>query len=167
MKLLPIRPHRQRPSYCGPASLKMVLGYYGRSVAERQLGRLAGTTAAHGTPATGLVRAAEHLGFRATWRQSGTIAALRQYVRRGVPVIVNWFSTDEGHYSVVVGLDQRRIALQDPELGRVRWLSLDTFRRVWFDFPGDALRRPSDLVLRGYLVVFRDSSFSTLRHTRR
>ncbi len=66
---------------------------------------------------------------------------------------MDWFSGDDGHYSVVVGIDRKYIHLQDPELGKVRSLDIPTFRRVWFDFPGDMLHSHRDLILRRMIVV--------------
>ena len=72
-----------------------------------------------------------------------------------IPVIVNWISrgrvdypeseTPDGHYSVVVGLDQNNIYLQDPELGHLRTLSRYDFMWVWFDFAGDYITSWDDL----------------------
>jgi len=70
-----------------------------------------------------------------------------------MPVIVDWFSADEGHYSVVVHIDKRFAYLNDPELARVRKIDVNTFERVWFDFESDYLRTPKDLILRRMIVI--------------
>lgn len=56
-------------------------------------------------------------------------------------------------YSVVVGLDDTYIHLQDPELGHLRKFTRPDFLRVWFDFPGDSLESPNDLVLRQLIAI--------------
>ena len=39
--MLNVKPYREKPEYCGPASLKMVLGYYGIEKTEDELANLA------------------------------------------------------------------------------------------------------------------------------
>ncbi|MBI4148608.1 C39 family peptidase [Candidatus Woesearchaeota archaeon] len=151
--MLPIKPFRQRPGYCGPACLKMVLEYYGIKKTERELARLAGTSARWGTPARGLLKAAHRLGLTGIVKDNAQISDIRKYISKKIPAIVNWFSTDEGHYSVVVGIDKKLIYLQDPELAAIRKLDLVMFKRVWFDFHGDYIRRKSDIVLRRMVVL--------------
>ncbi len=152
--MIKIKPVRQKPGYCGPASLRMVLAYYGVRASEQELGRLAHTTARHGTTAERLVRVARELGFEAYLKDRVSLAELRRLVvERKIPVIVNWFSEDDGHYSVVAHLDQHYIHLNDPELKRVRKMDLRTFRRVWFTFNGDYIREPKDMILRRLIAV--------------
>lgn len=131
----------------------MVLEYYGRRVSQARLARLARTTLREGTSVQNLARAARHLGFDAAWRERSTIAELRSYFQRGIPTIVSWFSSDEGHYSVVVGLTRRTITLADPELGRFRTLPLATFLRVWFTLKRDPPRSGRDFFLRRLIIV--------------
>ena len=63
--MLNINPFRQKPGYCGPASLKMVLGFFGIKITEKKLVEISGCTKSRGIGAEGLVRAAQELGFRA------------------------------------------------------------------------------------------------------
>jgi ABC-type bacteriocin/lantibiotic exporter with double-glycine peptidase domain len=119
----------------------MVAAYFGKSVSELTLGRLAGTTKKHGTPPGGLVRAAESIGFETRLLEEASLADLQRQLKRKVPVIVNWFSTDEGHYSVAVGLDEKDIFLQDPDIGRRRKMSREKFVRVWFDYSGECPKK--------------------------
>ncbi len=153
--MLKVKPFRQKTAFCGPASLKMVLDYYGLKVQERILGRIAGCSATHGTSAKRLLDAAKEVGFRGIIKNSADLKDIKEYVvKKGMPVIVQWFSVDEGHYSVVVDIDSENIYLQDPELGHMKSMRLETFKRVWFDFPNSYLRSKSELVLRRMLVVF-------------
>ena len=152
--MLKVKSHRQTPGFCGPAALKMVLGFYGLEKGERTLARLAGATRKFGVDAPGLIRAAERLGFRAWKKEHATFADIRRYViHQKMPVIVDWFSADEGHYSVVVHLDQQFIYLRDPEWRRVRRMRREDFRRVWFDFSTDYIKKKSDLELRRMIIV--------------
>ena len=141
--------------YCGPACLKMVFGYFGVKESERELVRLSGATRRHGVGAAGLLKAAKALGFHGFVKDYATFADLRRYVlRRRIPVIVDWFSENDGHYSVVVGIDRRKICLADPEFGRIRAMPFPAFRRVWFDFVPDVPRKKSDFVIRRMIAVY-------------
>lgn len=151
--MLNVPPYRQSEAYCGPASLKMVLAFYGLEKSELALARLAGTKRRTGTPAAGLVKAAQTLGFEASVHDLAELKDIAAWLKKGVPVIVDWFSTDEGHYSVAVGMDRKQIHLVDPELGALRSVPLKDFYRIWFDFPGDYLKRKEDLVIRRMVVV--------------
>lgn len=152
--MLNLPAYRQRPGFCGPASLKIALGYYGVDVSEAELGRLSGCTAESGVGTKGIVRAAKAFGFTATVIDHATMAMLKDYAgKRKLAVIVDWFSTDGGHYSVVAGVDARNIYLQDPELGHLRAMKIETFLGVWFDYPQDYPRTNKDFILRRMIVI--------------
>lgn len=79
-----------------------------------------------------------------------------------MPVIVNWFTggrldyseseVADGHYSVVAGLDEKHIYLQDPEIGKIRKIKRDDFMKVWFDFKGEYIK-PNELIIRQIIVI--------------
>ncbi|MDP3974801.1 MAG: cysteine peptidase family C39 domain-containing protein [Candidatus Jorgensenbacteria bacterium] len=155
IKLLNVKPFQETPGFCGPASLKMVLAYYGLRKSERELVRLSGATRSQGVEAPGLAKVARRLGFTARIKDRATLADIKKHVGKGIPVIVDWFSKDDGHYSVVVGITKSTIYLQDPEIRRVRAMDVKTFKRVWFDFPGDILRSKNAVILQRILVIHR------------
>lgn len=156
--MIAIKPYRQKPGYCGPASLKMVLDFYGTRLSEDDLAELSGATNKHGATADGIKSAAEQSGFQVFIKDDATFADIASYLERQIPVIVDWFSTDDGHYSVVVGLDSDNIYLQDPELGGLRTLDRETFFRIWFDFPENFLKTKDDLILRRMIVIMAKNS---------
>lgn len=157
--MIKLKPFRQTPGFCGPASLKMVLNYYSISVSEAELAKLSGTTQKKGTSIEGLIKAAKHFGFQAFLKTNSSLNDLRYFVKREIPVIVDWFSEDDGHYSVVVDIDKNNIVLMDPALRKIliyirrRKFSTEDFFRIWFDFPGDFIKDSKDLTLRLMLVV--------------
>ncbi len=142
----------QSTGLCGPASLRAVLLYFGVDKTEAELAALSGANPEDGVPPEGLVRAARALGFEAYTKDGATLDDVWAWVAKGVPVIVDWFSTDEGHYSVVKTLRGGKVYLMDPELGREREMDLDAFQRVWFDFEGSA-ERHEGFVQRQIVVV--------------
>ena len=67
---------------------------------------------------------------------------------------MDWFSVDDGHYSVVIGMDKKFIYLNDPEWGKVRKLELKIFKRVWFDYKGDFPVSSRDFIIRRIMVIY-------------
>ena len=84
-----------------------------------------------------------------------------------VPVIVNWFTrgridypesdVPDGHLSVVVGLDEEFIYLQDPEIGKIRKLARDDFMKVWFDFTGEKINSWDEMIIRQLVAIQKNS----------
>jgi predicted double-glycine peptidase len=164
--LLDLNPFKetQSESMCGPASLKIVLDYYGVQETEEELAKLCGTTVELGTSDEQIKKAAESLGFRVEIKEECELEDIQMWLDKKVPVIVDWFTrghsgyTDEdiadGHYSVVAGLDADYIYLQDPELGGIRKLKREDFLTVWFDFYGRYIAK-DNLIIRQLIAVYR------------
>lgn len=164
--LLDIKPFQEtlRKSYCGPASLKIVLDYYSTDKTEKELAKMAGWNKTLGIDDRGIKKAAKILGFRVKVKNNSNYRDIQNWLNKGVPVIVNWFTkgrnnypeseTADGHYSVVMGLDDKFIYLQDPEIGRIRKIKRYDFMRVWFDFKGDYLKS-NELVIRQIIAIYR------------
>jgi len=152
--MINIKPFEQTKGFCGPASLKMVLDFYGVLASESEIAKIAGASRKKGISAEGLIKVAKHFGFKAFLKKNSTLADIKKFIKRGIPVIVNWFLEDDGHYSVVADIDGRNILLVDPALKNgKRKMPVEKFFRVWFDFPGDFIETPKDLVLRLMLVI--------------
>lgn len=146
--MLKVKPFQEKLkcSYCGPATLKTLMSYYGIEKSEKELAKMAGWDKDLGIDDKGIKQAAESLGFKVKIKNNSNFKDIKSWLKKGVPVIVNWFTrgrTDygnsdvaDGHYSVVMGIDDRFIYLQDPEIGKMRKLKREDFMTVWFDFTG-------------------------------
>ena len=149
---------------CGPASLKMVLDYYGVEKSEEELVLLCDSSPKLGTSAENIKAAAESLGFKVKIKTESNFEDIQHWLDKKVPPIVDWFTrggdgyTDsdiaDGHYSVVVGLDETYIYLQDPEIARVRKIKKEDFLTVWFDFKGKYIK-PDELVIRQIIAIYK------------
>ena len=147
---------------CGPASLKIVLAYYGIEKEEMELARLCGTDAKLGTSNENIRKVAQDLGFKAEMQNESSFEDIEKWLEKDVPVIVDWFTRGrndyddgrvaDGHYSVVCGLDNECIYLQDPEIGKIRKIQRDDFMTVWFDFTGKYIK-PDELIIRQIIVI--------------
>lgn len=152
--MIQLKPFRQSPGFCGPASLKMILEHYGINKTEQELAELCGATRDLGVDAQGIAKACGILGLNAAIIDNAEIEDIQKKVVSGTPVIVQWFSNDEGHWSVVVDVDDENICLQDPHHGMLRAFKKSWFRGVWFDFHKGVMEK-ENLVLRRMVVIER------------
>lgn len=151
--------------YCGPAVLKMVLRYYGIEKSEKELAKLVGATKGGGTDDKAITRVLKKFGLTPKIKNNAHFSDIKKCLDKGIPVIVDWFTRGrkdypdsaiaDGHYSIVVGLDVKFIYLQDPEIGKIRKLARDDFLRVWFDYRGEFLRSPKQMIIRQYIAVYK------------
>lgn len=154
--MLKIKPFRQKVGLCGPAVLKMVLSYYGVKMTEEELTERTHCDPALGIDAERMLEVVRELGLEGYIKDFASFEELEELVvKQEVPVIVDWFSEDDGHYSVVVDLDSENIYMQDPEIGHLRAMSRSRFYRIWFDFPGDYINKNEDLTIRRMIVIVR------------
>ncbi|MEK9183632.1 MAG: cysteine peptidase family C39 domain-containing protein [Patescibacteria group bacterium] len=134
-----IDPFFQSPGLCGPASLKMLLSYFGKQYTEEQLAKLGSSTIESGTEHEGMIQAAKEIGGFVFMKENGTMEELEYFIREEkLPVIIGWFDKDGDHYSVVVSITDKNIIIVDPASREPeRWLDKSTFLRIWFDFIGE------------------------------
>jgi len=79
---------------------------------------------------------------------------LKGYIKKGVPVIVNWNSPTQGsHFSLAIGFDKNKIILADPEFGKMTKWPVADFVDRWFDFLGPPAKE--NLLVRGIVVIYR------------
>ena len=165
-KMLKIKPFQEtlNASMCGPASLKIVLKYYGVEATEKELARLTGVSSSLGVDDKGLARVAKYFDFKVKIKNNSNFKDIEKWLDQKVPVIVNWFTRGrkdhsdsdvaDGHYSVVAGIDNKFIYLQDPEIGKIRKLKKDDFMAVWFDFTGEYIK-PNELIIRQIIAIYK------------
>lgn len=136
--------YQQSTNYsCGPASLYAALGAFGlmpstpprtnvtaSQAVEMQIAAFVNTTEENGTGTQDLTRGARHFGLAAKGQNQMSFNDVHRALWRGGLVIVCYelcrdntsipwpISYDNGHYSVIWGLDQRNVYLMDPWSGR-------------------------------------------------
>ncbi|MDP2741610.1 MAG: C39 family peptidase, partial [bacterium] len=142
----------------------ILLSYYGIDKTEKELAKMAGWNKILGIDEDGIKKTAEKLGFKVKIKNNSSFKDIEKWLKKGIPVIVDWFTrgrndypeseTADGHYSVVMGLDDKFIYLQDPEIGKMRKIKRYDFMRVWFDFKGDYLK-PKELIVRQIIAIFK------------
>ena len=120
----------QREDTCGPASLAMVLSYWGDSVTQDEL-TVEAPERTGGVRGSLLAALATQRGHRALAFE-GDVALLREYLGRGWPLVV---ALDAGkgrfHDVVLVGVEKGDVLLHDPARGPGRRMGLSAFVRKW------------------------------------
>lgn len=153
-----LNPFLQSPGLCGPASLKILLDYYGKTFTEGELAELCNATAERGTDHADMVAAVAAIGGEPVEKIGASVDDIRGYVEKEIPVIVGWYSEygEPGdHYSVVYAIDNETVSMMDPERedGSVT-MSVTEFEKVWYDFDG-----PDDVRVERWMMAI--PSFTT------
>ncbi len=152
--MLDVKPYKNRPAHCGPASLKIVLNYYNIPATEKKLAFDSKHSSHKGASAEGLMHAAKKYNCNGFIKDFADITDIRRCIKKKIPVIVDWFSEYVGHYSVVVDVKEDSIYLQDPELGHLRTMKIRRFKSIWFDFVPEFLQKKEDIIIRRMIVIY-------------
>jgi tetratricopeptide (TPR) repeat protein len=109
---------------CGPATLSMVLSYYGRSETQYDVGTAVKPNKWDlNVSPWELAAYARSLGLEALVREGGRIGLIKRFLDRGIPVMLElWYYPDEhggGHYRMIVGYDEatEELFAYDVQLG--------------------------------------------------
>ena len=147
--MIKLKTFKQSKGYCGPASLKMVLSAYGINKSEDFLAELTKSSRTKGCKEENMVKAAKKFGLKGYVKQKSSIKEIKLLVNQGIPVIVDWFSPEEGgHYSVVVGFKENNLFLADSHFGKVKKHKITEFEERWFDVVKDKLIIREIIVIR-------------------
>lgn len=147
VKILSDVPFRtQTTNYsCGAAALQSVLAFYGIDFSEEKLMKELGTDPQQGTEPEPMAEFAIKQKLTATIKQNLTVQDLANHVNGGHPVIVAaqayrtsekpWSELwDDGHYMVVVGVDDKNLYFVDPSSnGQRGMISIAEFNERWHD----------------------------------
>lgn len=100
MQLLPVAPFQEtlHASMCGPASLKMVLSYYGIEKSEAELAEVTGSSGELGTDDASIAKAVTSLGLTVEIQNESSFEDIDVWLKKGVPVIVDWFTRGRQDY---------------------------------------------------------------------
>jgi ABC-type bacteriocin/lantibiotic exporter with double-glycine peptidase domain len=151
MRLLELKPFIQSGGMCGPASIKMALSHWGYNFSEKRIAKLCGSSNKLGTTDKEMIVGLKKLGFDAVLKNNAYFKDIRVALKTGVPIVA-WFSEDDSHYSVVVGINKKQIAIQDPNSGGVYFYNLKTFRNIWFGFES-GFPDKSGLTIRSLIII--------------
>lgn len=153
----PLTPKRQRSQYtCMATSLSMCLEALGmQDAGEDAVNRVMGAAPMQGASWEQAFAAAQHYGARTTLTCPATLAQVKAYTDRGIPVMIAW--NPEGrpwsHASVIFHVDDNNVHVADPNIPDpdelVRVVPKAEFYGKWYEkFPDYLVRRPAMAVER-------------------
>ncbi len=107
---------------CGPACIRMIAAFYGKTYSLQKLRQLAHITR-EGVSLLGLSEAAEAIGFRTI----GARITFEQLIEAPKPCVVHW---DQEHFVVVYKFAKGKVYVADPAFGLVEY-KMDEFKKHW------------------------------------
>lgn len=131
---------------CGPATLSMVMSWYGLEKSQKELGELMrpyqnakGDNDDKTIFPAEFTQYARKFGLSAINRPNGTIGHLKIFIANDIPVVVKtWLKPNEdiGHFRIVRGFDERKqVIIQDDSFqGPNRKIAYDKFFSMWQAF---------------------------------
>lgn len=152
----------QKPSYCGPASVQIVLSIFGFDIDQLRIGELCHTKVGVGTHPNTLIKVVQRLTkkkVKGVWIGYDLIGNLKEevnsWLQQGALVVIDYKknflfpSAKRAHYSVVVGVEGDELLVMDPSFKTAGVYFVDS-ERV---FRG--MNTHSDLIKgkRGYIVL--------------
>ena len=148
---------KQTFNNCGPATLSMVLSYFGSPVSQQELGQQirpyqhpTGDNDDKSVFAREFVKYSKQYGYEALSRPNGSPELLKKLVANGFPVIVRtWLHPNEdiGHFRIVRGYDDaaQEFIQDDSYEGPSLRYNYDVFMSMWQPFNyGYILLYPKD-----------------------
>lgn len=127
---------KQKYDYdCGPASLAMVFCYNNTCQEYPDLLKMAG--AKRGTDNLRMKELAEEIGFKTKMKENAEIEDIKKFIEKKIPVIVNYIepTMNIGHYSVVVGINEKLI-LANTDNGEEEEWDIKKFEERWVSGDG-------------------------------
>lgn len=123
---------KQQPNYCGPASLSMLMSYYGYYVDQETLGSdIVGDS---GVSSFDLIAKAKEYMFNGGVIEC-SLSGVLSILAEGKPVIARISNNagTGGHFVVLTGYDKvaNLIYLNDPDQPYRRYASIEEFERLW------------------------------------
>ena len=115
--------HQPDSMDCGPACLRMIAQYYGKTYSLDMLRNLSSINR-EGVSLLGISRAAEHIGFK-TVGAAITFSQLRD--KAPLPCMVHW---NQNHFVVVYKIKRNKIFVADPANGLMTF-STEEFCKHW------------------------------------
>ncbi len=134
--MLKVPYYHQKTGYtCGPASLEMVFAFFKKNIKEQDISKLAKTQPLYGTIHKYMIDVSRRSGFYCFVHENANIHNIKHFIDLSLPVIVHYKepSSNDGHYSVIIGYDKDNLIMNDPWNGKCFKIKFDDFDKRWHD----------------------------------
>jgi len=146
-KILDFPVIRQSTTYtCNCACLQAILCYYGIDKREGQLAKLMNVTYRNSAEVhpKKIIKAARKFGLKTEYKKM-SIATLRNYIDKDIPIIVNFQAwptgkqkfdpskDNNGHYAIIIGYNTKNLIFSDPCSFYKTYLPYGEFAVRWHD----------------------------------
>ncbi len=125
---------KQEKNFCGPASLAMVLMYWGSTVSQYEIGERVQNKEKKGVWGEDLKSVAENLGFNA-FIYSSDINNIKENLSKGRPIIVPLTSGSSSnfHFVLIVGVSSTnsKLIYHDPAEESFSVIDIEEFITKW------------------------------------
>ena len=130
------------PYTCGPASLQMAMDFFGYFEGEKQLKKEAHADYESGTKHKWMMRVAKEKGFYCYEKNESTLDDVCFFLNEKMPVIVHFTEPSENatHYSVITGVENGFVVLNDPWNGEGYQMPEEEFLKRWHTPDGQYVR---------------------------
>lgn len=151
---LSIELFQKSEGYCGPTALQTILAYYGMHQSEEEVAQLIGATHENGCDPIDIIEGAKKAGFEVEYKQHSDLQELKKLVQNGTPVIVQWYSPEEGgQYSVLFGYENNVLFITNPFTGHVRKINEVEFIERWYEINEGELGEPTTKTIKESFVI--------------
>ncbi|MEK6918735.1 MAG: C39 family peptidase [Nanoarchaeota archaeon] len=133
-KILKVPYDKQKTDYtCGPASLKMILEFFGIKKPEIILAHQAHTKKKTGTTHEQMINLVRREGLYCYVHNQSNINTIKHFITAGLPVIISFKNPEdkEGHYAVAIGYNKGIIILNDPWNGKNFKIDDKVLKKFW------------------------------------
>ncbi len=125
---------QNKPYTCGPASLKILLDFFGKKIPQNRLSILCKANSKDGTSPRNMIKTTKKFGFKITQKFNAKIKDIENYLKKGFPVMVAYQAWGGGHYSIIRGFNQKYFNFSDPAIDRgYRNINKKLFYKRWHD----------------------------------
>ena len=123
---------------CGPATLQMVLRYYNIVMSEEDLIKKLHANKENGTLHKPMIALCQKEGLYVYVNNDSSLEEIGGFLEHKIPVVIHFIEPSEcdGHYSVVVGIEDDTVVLNDPWNGEKFKKKKKDFMKEWHSEDG-------------------------------
>lgn len=154
---------KQKKGFCGPASLKIVMDFYGIEKSQDEWARLIGATKKSGCTPKQIISGLKNLKLNYIHKINSSIEELNDLIKNKTPPIIYWEPVKGyGHYSVLAGIDSKNVYIADSRKLKFIKMSLSEFMEKWHDEFGKKGDKREIIIITRLEKLYRKAVFAVV-----